>query len=300
MDFLVAQGDDLITEGQNTFEDGMISCSANQLGLFALLQTDPDLRRKYAEASRRMLMARRCLEQLLIPDSRMNGATLRFWEAQYDVLFGKAMNMMNSPHGWSSWLIPALWYQYLLTGEEEWLRRTMNAMGSCAQLVDARTGELRWGFVPDPYREVTMLEPNPDNPMRGKRVERVIGEQYIPMIAAFHYPDKEPISGNGLDSGWTCGNDVHETFIALEEVALTSAYVIERPNGDLVAWNCRVTREKDGAITVVPAEDVVSRVHLNLRKPHAVSAAFAKGGAVKAQVEGMQWIGPGGVPEILR
>ena len=83
-----------------------------------------------------MLSAHRCLEQLLIPDSRMNGATLRFWEAQYDVLMGKSRNMMDSPHGWSAWLIPALWYQYLLTGEEEWLRKTMNIMGSCAQVID--------------------------------------------------------------------------------------------------------------------------------------------------------------------
>ena len=87
----------------------------------------------------------------------MNGATLRFWEAQYDVLIGRSRNMMDSPHGWSAWLIPALWYQYLLTGEEEWLRKTMNIMGSCAQVIDSRTGQLRWAFVPDPYREVTML-----------------------------------------------------------------------------------------------------------------------------------------------
>ncbi len=36
MDFLVRVRDDLTTEGQNTFEDGMISCAGMQLGLFAL------------------------------------------------------------------------------------------------------------------------------------------------------------------------------------------------------------------------------------------------------------------------
>jgi hypothetical protein len=300
MDFLVRSEDNLVTEGQNTFEDGMISCSALQLGLFALLQKDPSERRRYAEASRKMLLSHRCLEQLMIPDSRMNGATLRFWEAQYDVLIGKSRNMMVSPHGWSAWLIPALWFQYLLTGEEEWLRLVMNAMGSCVQLIDSRSGQLRWAFVPDPYREVTMLVPAPDNPRLGKRVERIIGEEYVPMIASFHYPDHEPVSGNGWDSGWACCNDVHEVFMALGEVTLTSAYVIERASGEVVSWNCQATRDIGGAINIQPAEDIVSRVHLNLRQPSEVKVTFANGPCVCVQAEGMQWIGPGGIPELIR
>jgi hypothetical protein len=300
MDFLVRSKDDLTTEGQNTFEDGMISCAGTQLGLFALLQKDADARRHYGEAARLMMSVHRCLEQLLIPDSRMNGATLRFWEAQYDVLMGKSRNMMDSPHGWSAWLIPGLWYQYLLTGEEEWLRKAMNAMGSCAQVIDSQSGQLRWAFVPDPYREVTMLEPDPDHPGRGKRVERIIGEQYVPMIASFHYPDHEPVFGNGWDSGWTCCNDVHEIFISLAEVALTSAYVLERSGGELVAWNCRATRDASGAISIQPAEDLVSRVHLNLREQRPVSATFANAATVSIQSESMQWIGPGDTPELFR
>jgi hypothetical protein len=118
-------------------------------------------------------------------------------KGQNDVLMGKSRNMMDSSHGWSAWLIPGLWCQYLLTGEEEWLRKTMNSMGTCAQLVDTQTGTLRWAFVSDPYRDVTMLMPNPDNPMRGKRVDRTIGEEYVPMIASFHYPGHEPVRGNG-------------------------------------------------------------------------------------------------------
>ena len=300
MDFLVRSQDNLTTEGENTFEDGMISCSGTQLAMFALLQTDPDERRRYAEASRKMLFSHRCLEQLLIPDSRMNGATLRFWEAQYDVLIAKSRNMMDSPHGWSAWLIPGLWFQYLLTGEEDWLRKAMNALGSCAQLIDFDSGKLRWAFVPDPYREVTMLVPNPDNPARGLRVDQTIGEQYIPMIASFHYPDHEPIRGNGMTTGWTCCNDVHEVFTSLAEVALTSSYVIERGDGELSAWNCDAKRDSQGTIAVHPFEDVVSRVHINLRRPHQVNASFAGNPEVHVKADGMQWIGPGGTPEILR
>ena len=139
IDFLVQQKDNLGTEGGvSCYEDGMISCSPMQIGLFALLQKDPAERQKYAEAARWMLRAHCCLEQQLIPDSRMNGATLRFWEAQYNALMRKSRNMMDSPHGWGAWLIPGLWYQYLLTGEEQWLNKTMNAMGSSVQLIDSK------------------------------------------------------------------------------------------------------------------------------------------------------------------
>ncbi len=300
MDFLVRSQDNLTTEGENTFEDGMISCSGTQLAMFALLQTDAAERRRYAEASRKMLISHHCLEQLLIPDSRMNGATLRFWEAQYDVLIAKTRNMMDSPHGWSAWLIPGLWFQYLLTGEEDWLRKAMNALGSCAQLIDFDTGKLRWAFVPDPYHQVTMLVPNPDNPARGLRIDQTIGEQYIPMIGSFHYPDHEPIRGNGMTSGWSCCNDVHEVFTSLAEVALTSAYVIERHDGQLITWNCQAKRDAEDVVAVHPFEDVVSRVHVNLRRPRQVSASFARGPALPVRAEGMQWIGPGGIPEILR
>jgi hypothetical protein len=229
----------------------------------------------------------------------MNGATLRFWEAQYDVLMGGSLNMMNSPHGWSAWLIPGLWYQYLLTGDETWLTKAMNAMGSCVQVIDSRSGQLRWAFVPDPYREVTMLVADPAYPHEGKRVAAIIGEQYIPMIASFHYPLHEPVFGNGWTSGWCCCNDVHEIFTSMCEVALTAAYVVERANGELAAWNGTATRDSAGVIHIQPGEEIVSRVHLNLRGPRQVNATFANDRVVSLRAEGMQWIGPGGTPELF-
>ena len=72
-----------------------------------------------------------------------------------------------------------------------------------------------------------MLVANPETQGKGKRQEAVIGEQYVPMISSFHYPKEGTVAKPG-DHGWACDNDVHEVFIALEEVALTSAYVIER------------------------------------------------------------------------
>jgi hypothetical protein len=145
-----------------------------------------------------------------------------------------------------------------------------------------------------------MLVSDANYPREGKRVDAVIGEQYVPMIASFHYPDHEPVFGNGWTSGWCCCNDVHEIFIAMAEVVLTCAYVIERTNGQLVTWNCRATRDDAGVISIQPAEDVVNRVHLNLRESHQVNAKFANAAAVSVRAQGLQWIGPGGVPELFR
>ena len=149
IDDLERRKDNIGTEGEHTFEDGMISCTALQLGMFALLQEDPAAREKYTAAARSVLDKHRCLEQLAVPDARMRGATLRFWEAQYDVLIRR--NMLNSPHGWTSWKTYATWYLYLLSGEEAYLRNTMDTLGACMQVVDLSTSSLRWGFVPDPY-----------------------------------------------------------------------------------------------------------------------------------------------------
>ena len=58
-----------------------------------------------------------CLEQQIIPDCRCNGASLRYWESQYDVMV--MGNMLNSPHGWSAWTAYAHYYLYLLTKKKD-------------------------------------------------------------------------------------------------------------------------------------------------------------------------------------
>ena len=144
-----------------------------------------------------------------------------------------------------------------------------------------------------------MLVADPAYPHEGKRVAAIIGEQYIPMIASFHYPLHEPVFGNGWTSGWCCCNDVHEIFTSMCEVALTAAYVVERANGELAAWNGTATRDSAGVIHIQPGEEIVSRVHLNLRGPRQVNATFANDRVVSLRAEGMQWIGPGGTPELF-
>ena len=291
MDDLVRQKDNIDTEGEITFEDGMISCSAAQLGFFALLQEDAAERKRYGDAAVYILNRHRCLQQRLIPDCRMNGCTLRFWEAQYDILLRP--NMMNSPHGWTSWKTYATWYAYLLTGEEAYLEDTLNTLGACLQTIDADTGRLRWGFVPDPYVESDQFgwRTHYDLALKGERVfvqdptrprtlgsiHRVIGEQYLEMISDL-YP------------GWCCDNDVHEHFKCLEETALAYAYVLERPDGSLRAWNARLER-KAGGLLVLPAEDCVKAVHVNFQRPHRLTVRFANGEETTDAGAGMRWLG---------
>jgi len=181
IDDLERKRDNVQTEGEHTFEDGMISCSFSQLAMFACIQSDAELRNKYKLAALELASKHRCLSQIIIPDCRMNGGSLRFWESQYDIL--TTPNMMNSVHGWSAWRIYGLWYIYLLTGDENWLQQTQNAIGSCVQVIDNQTGKLRWGFVPDPYIKANVWIENPQEPGKGHRASKIIGEQYMEMIS---------------------------------------------------------------------------------------------------------------------
>ena len=274
------------TEGELTFEDGMISCSALQIAQFALLQTDSSERKFYTTAAEKFLDAHNCLEQLFINDSRMRGGSMRFWEAQYDVLVGH--NFMNSPHGWSAWTTYATYYLYLLTGEEKYLIQTINALGSGMQLIDFRTGDLRWAFCADPYIKTIQAKnfvgSNPDiyndnqySPYEGKYDSIIIGEQYVNMIA-------DKFDANSSD------NDVHEQFKCMAEVVLTSAYVLERRSGSFLYYNCAVER-KGNTIIITPNDKLISKINLNLQNAHRVKVQWNNSLSKNYNVnKGMEWI----------
>ena len=312
MDELAGSLDNIQTEGEMTYEDGMISCSCAQLAMFALLQDDPTARQKYLDAAMHFANGHRCLSQLLVPDSRMNGASLRFWESQYDVL--TSPNMMTSPHGWSAWRIYGIYYLYLLTGDPDYLRQTMNALGSCVQLIDADSGELRWAFISDPFIEAQVFQKFPEQLGKGRCVGQIVGEQYLPMISGWYQApphtfvtgywggnpklaglndgESWPVQWHGRTlgdqfpfmpaNGWPaggdggcCDNDVHEIFKCLEEIALTNGFVIEKPDGSLETWNCSADNQ-DGTLLVTPSESVISHIHINLQ-----NHGSGKVGAVK-------------------
>ena len=266
VDHLATADGDLETEGQMTYEDGMISCSALQLGELALRSKDVRERQRYTEAMLRLLDGHDCLTQTRVPDGRRRGGTLRFWEAQYDVFM--LPNMISSPHGWSAWRAYATYYAYLLTGEERWLRETFDAASAFAALIDHNSGDLKWAFVVDPcVRALQVCEPdsnftadddtygNPHPELYPNR-EIVVGEQYVPMIA-----DWQTIVSSD--------NDVHECFKFIAEAVLCNAFLVERPDGSFGTYNCRMVKEGK-KLLVTADEPQIKHLHVNLLTPQKV------------------------------
>ena len=263
MDELVRNLDNIQTEGENTYEDCMIASSYGQLAMFALLQPEGSVeRKKYLEAAEFFARGHRCLSQLLIPDSRVNGGSIRFWESQYDVL--TYPNFINSPHGWSAWRIYGLKYLYQLTGKEYYLIDMMNALGSCAQLLNPKTGVLNWAFVSDPYVKVKYFVEDSVNQGKGKHIDKVIGRQYIPMISNWYKAPKNTwVTGYWGYDGGCCDNDVHEIFKCMGEVALTSAYFHQKTDGSIITWNCKAT--KNGSKwQIYPDEKEITILYTNI------------------------------------
>ncbi len=269
VDELVLNLDNIETEGEMTLEDGMISCSALQIGMFALTLPE-DKRDKYIKAAEYMLSIHSCLEQQLIPDSRMNGASLRFWESQYDVMI--RANMFNSPHGWTGWTLYAHYYLYMLTGKKKYLMSLMNGMGAGCQLVD-ENGDLRWGFCAAPYIKTDfVLVPDYENEIRdgynfvesdekayrGKYIQGEVTEGYIDMISGWYRTGEQRVTGGyewcsltvrneerrRVDNqGGCCDNDVHEIFKCLEETVLRKAFIHQNDDGSFITFGCKVIVE---------------------------------------------------------
>ena len=246
---LVERGDNIGTEGEATFEDGMISCSALQIAMFALTLPE-DQRAEYIVAAEKLISQHRCLEMNLIPDARMRGSTIRFWEAQYDVV--RYQNFITAAHGWTAWKNYALYYLYLLTGKEEYLSQLYDSMGTCMQLAH---DDLYWSFCVDPSITAETLVRDTSSPLfddaysyampketafRGKTEMLTFGECYIPMISGWYRTQRgDPVTGgypkhklvmdgykkDADTQGGCCDNDVHEHFKCLEETVLGKVFV---------------------------------------------------------------------------
>lgn len=284
---LLLRRDDIETEGDMTFEDGMISCSALQLALYALTLDDPSQRAAYTAAAEYIYRKHRCLQQSQIPDARMRGATLRYWEI-LDIYFAPNQ-VMNSPHGWTGWKIYASYYLYLLTGEERYLRETMDTLGACVQVM-AADGRLRWGFIPDPYVHAHVFVEDPQHPTDGIPTDSIVGEQYLDMITPWHRPGGDDVGVLRFGTKGGQGDfTVFEIFKVLEECALEQAYVIVRKDGSLAAWNCEA-RRRGNVVEVTPAEGCVTGLHVNAAVPVEVKTRLS-GRRVSARVDGMRWIG---------
>ncbi len=259
--------DNIDTEGELTFEDGMISCSMLQIAAAALEMETGERRERYLKSAEYMYRLHRCLTQSVIPDCRMNGATLRFWEAQYNVnLFS---NMMNSPCGWSAWKVYGDYYLYLLTGKGEYLHEAMNGLGACLQLVDGQTGRLRWGFICDPYIETSAYIQEAPGLCRGKIADLVLGEEYVEMVSGWHRTEKFPREKWGIDQL------VHEIFKCMAEITLTNVYLLEEDDGSLTCYN-GIVEEDAGTLRIHPREAVVQHAHVQLKTKRKVAICIGK------------------------
>lgn len=241
--------DDIDTEGQTTFEDGMISCESLQLGFLALLLPEGEEKNSLSKAAEIVLDKHRCLEQQFIPDCRIRGCTARFWEARYDLNF--FANMINAPHGWTSWKNYASYYLYMLTAKPQYLKDIMDTMGACMQCVDG-DGTLNWGYVVDPC----IVGQNLKKGCKKGNIETeetVVGECYLPMISDWFRQEKGTLIMQYLEPwnkpelwdgnyGGSCDNDVHEHFKCLMETVFGKAFIHETENG-FITYNCY---QKDG------------------------------------------------------
>lgn len=301
-------GEKIGTEGEHTLEDGMITCSALQLGFFALTLPEEE-RAPFIRMAEHLMSVHKCLEELHTPDCRMRGATLRFWEAQYDVMIRG--NMMNTPHGWTSWKNYATYYLYLLTGKEEYLKDTIDTMGACLQMIDENEN-LRWAFIKDPYNKVKVLVPDKTQPIadaytvpddiepayRGKFETKTFGEEYVDLISGWYRTgEAQKITGGYQicplyfendriqevdNQGGACDNDVHEHFKCLEETLLKKAFVIA---GETVkGYNCNA-ESTDGIIKITPYGEC-DYVHVNTDTDITVEI----NGAKKSVKKGMEMI----------
>lgn len=246
--------DNVGTEGEMTFEDGMISCSSLQLAYYALVFEGEESCESFLETAEELSRLHSCLTFLLNPDCRMHGATLRFWESKFNVL--AYSNMLNSPCGWTAWKIYGQWYLYQLTGQLSYLRRTMDALGAAVQVIDTETGHLRWAFVPDPYVETLRHVPDPGGTETVVLMEDTVGEQYLEMVSDW-YRNQDVVRKT-----WCIDNLVHEIFKCMAEVALCSTHVYVDGHEEPRVWN-GTARWSEGSLVVTPAESLVDAVHVN-------------------------------------
>ncbi len=245
IDNLLLLMDNIETEGEMTFEDGMISCSALQMGFLATLLPRGEYRDRLTEGAEQMLAKHRCLEQQILPDCRTRGCTSRYWEARYDLNFFE--NMLNTPHAWTSWKTYATYYLYVLTGKMTYLKDTMDTLGACMQCVD-ENGVLRWGFVADPC--VTGLRLKEGSTRDNVQFyTSTVGEEYLPMISDWWRQEEGELPNQYLrsftdpeiiqkDFGGSCDNDVHEHFKCLLETVFAKAFV-HLEKGESLCYNCR-------------------------------------------------------------
>ena len=280
----------LDTEGEITFEDGMISCASLQIAMYTLLfKHNSDKRINYIVQAKQLLHNHNALTQQYTPDARMRNGTIRFWEAQYDILINH--NMISSPHGWTGWRCYATYYLYLLTGRRDYLIETFNAIGAMCQLIN-KNGTLNWAFVVDPSLNIEQICkdificPSQEsrkneghyhvNKYPNSTIKYRVSEEYLPMVGNW-------FEGNSND------NDVHEVFKCMDEVIFSNAFVIVNTDGNAESFHCHNTN-MNGLIKLNLANKYIIKVHFNLAIDCSFIIDFGDGEAEIHLTAGRHWV----------
>ncbi|MCY2930470.1 MAG: hypothetical protein NTV86_13415 [Planctomycetota bacterium] len=229
MEDLLRRGANIETEGEMTFEDGMIACSAFQLAQWARITGDG----RFAATAEALMKSHRCLEWRG-PDCRTNGGTLRFWESYWAIGWG---NCLNTPHGWSAWAGWAWHALYLATGKPLYFRRFRHSLTACLSLIDANSGEVYFCFTPDPT-----IYPNMG------RGQPVPGGGWLMPVRPGTFPEG--------------GGETHEVIRLLSGTALENAYVYF----DEGAWhglNVQLASGAKGTTTLTVTDPRIRRLYVN-------------------------------------
>ena len=287
-DFGETRGRLVLPKDLSTISSGDLTARAAEVAKRAWLtrgELDEERRADCVFSVRRLLDAQRCRMAAVVPDCRMHQATLQpLWP---DEAMGVGSAITVAPHVSTVSRVYALWYLYQLTGDTQCLRDTLETLGTCAQLIEAETGIRRWAFVVDPYVEprVASLDKRKTNGVLRKPESSA--EETARRIA---FGEKYLACG---DHGVASQRDeqVEAVFACLNEIAATSAYVVEQGDGRLIGYNCRV-RPLGNRLEVVPSEATVNRVHVDVRFPWNVSIRFGNKPepVVFRNVQGRRWL----------
>lgn len=164
------------------------------------------------------------------------------------------------------------------------------------QLLEWPSGRLHQAFVIDPHVHNFERVPDPTNPRSNRREERVTGEEFIKTMGDW-FGRRSPGDSylDRVEWEWTGDGIPFEIFKAMEEIAVTQAFVVERADGAIIGYNCSLSL-KHNAIEVLPAEAIVQRVHVNLKTPRPMRVRFASETVSAKCRAGMQWLSPRKTP----
>jgi hypothetical protein len=235
---IVHDGDDTVTEGYDTYEDGMTSCAGYQIAAlwpyFGRHLEDLKVAINIFN-NRRMFKPR-------VPDARFFASTLRHWEGLWALGLGSCM---LGGHGWNAWSASFSHSLFMATGNWNYLIDAYATIANCVQSVDINNGVFNFGFAVDPYWYNFL----------GFGSQQ-IGETYISV------PDGIPFS-----------NESHQTFFTLDTSFFHQTYVkllktgVEVLNGRILSMTPEVINLETFALNS-ENEVIVIRDNSNVKIPH--------------------------------